>query len=445
MYDRGPRRPGAQSGPPRRFNDRPQRDSGERGGDRPVGPRGPRDRMEERGPRRFGGDRPGRPYADRGPRPGEDRPARSPQGNDDRPQRYGNGPGPRRFDNDRPPRRFDDRGDRGGYRDDRGPRPERGAPDDLPFKSVTKFYPLPGTPEHAAQEVADAALRATAEAERATTMQSIGGATRPKRAATAANASEDETPVAQQSWNEVADWYQEHLDAPDTFHAQVIAPGVTRLLENVDGRRMLDVGCGEGYFSRHFQALKWKVTGVDVAAEMIAKAKETSSRNITYVVDDAAKMKKVRGEFDAAISVLSIQNIELADRALRTVRERLVTGATFVLVTLHPAFRIPQRSHWGWDAQTVVQYRRMDQYLSQDSISIVMHPGAEEKSERTLTYHRPISWYLNTLVECGFTVDRMEEWTSHRESQPGPRQKAENYARQEFPMFLALRARAAAA
>jgi hypothetical protein len=30
------------------------------------------------------------------------------------------------------------------------------------------------------------------------------------------------------------------------------------------------------------------------------------------------------------------------------------------------------------------------------------------------------------------------EWYSHKESQPGPRAKAENRARKEFPLFLAL-------
>lgn len=428
MNDRGPRRPGARSGPPRRSNDRPERRDF-RGGSAPRGP--------DRGPRAFG-DRPARPYGERGPRRDDERPARRPRPEgDERPARFDNGPAPRRRFEDRPPRRFDDRG-----APERGPR--RGPrQDDLPYKSVTKYYPLPGTPEFEAQQAADAAARAAAEAEQAAHVQSLGGAVRPKRSAAAAAAQTEARTAPQQSWGEVADWYQEHLDAPDTFHAQVIAPGLTRLLEKVEGRRLLDVGCGEGYFSRHFQALKWKVTGVDVAVEMVAKAKEASSRNITYVVDDAAKMNKVKGQFDAAISVLAIQNIELADRVLRTVRERLVEGGTFVLVTLHPAFRIPQRSHWGWDAQTAVQYRRMDQYLSQDAISIIMHPGAEQKSERTLTYHRPLSWYVNTLVDTGFMLDHMEEWTSHRESQPGPRQKAENYARQEFPMFLALRARAA--
>ena len=37
-------------------------------------------------------------------------------------------------------------------------------------------------------------------------------------------------------------------------------------------------------------------------------------------------------------------------------------------------------------------------------------------------------------------VDAMEEWPSHKVSTSGPRAPAENVARKEIPMFLALRA-----
>jgi hypothetical protein len=44
-------------------------------------------------------------------------------------------------------------------------------------------------------------------------------------------------------------------------------------------------------------------------------------------------------------------------------------------------------------------------------------------------------------VSAGFWIDALEEWPSLRTSQPGPRAAAENRARREIPLFLALRAR----
>ena len=57
----------------------------------------------------------------------------------------------------------------------------------------------------------------------------------------------------------------------------------------------------------------------------------------------------------------------------------------------------------------------------------------------TLTYHRPLQTYVRALAEAGLLIDALEEWPSLRQSQPGTRAQAENRARREIPMFLAIR------
>jgi hypothetical protein len=84
-------------------------------------------------------------------------------------------------------------------------------------------------------------------------------------------------------------------------------------------------------------------------------------------------------------------------------------------------------------------YRRVDRYMSPMDIPILSNPG-KMNSEKTWTYHRPISTYINALRAAGFVLDEMQELVSDRESKPGARAKAENRSREEIPMFLALRA-----
>ena len=57
----------------------------------------------------------------------------------------------------------------------------------------------------------------------------------------------------------------------------------------------------------------------------------------------------------------------------------------------------------------------------------------------TWTFHRPIGTYVKALRNAGLLVDALEEWPSHKSSEPGPRAAAENTARKEIPMFLAMR------
>ncbi|MFM2357738.1 MAG: hypothetical protein RJA61_475, partial [Candidatus Parcubacteria bacterium] len=46
--------------------------------------------------------------------------------------------------------------------------------------------------------------------------------------------------------------------------------------------------------------------------------------------------------------------------------------------------------------------------------------------------------YVKNLANAGFAVVRLEEWISHKKSEVGPRQKAEDKARIEFPLFMCL-------
>ena len=109
-----------------------------------------------------------------------------------------------------------------------------------------------------------------------------------------------------------------------------------------------------------------------------------------------------------------------------------------VLVLNHPSFRIPQGSDWLFE--NGVQYRKVGQYLSESKISIDMTPGEKNphKKIKTISFHRPLQYYVKLLSKNGFAITRLEEWISHKKSQTGPRQKAEDIARKEIPMFMCL-------
>ena len=113
------------------------------------------------------------------------------------------------------------------------------------------------------------------------------------------------------------------------------------------------------------------------------------------------------------------------------------------MVINHPAFRIPKRSSWGWDEKESKQYRRIDAYMSDEKIEIDMKPGEEMVSKKafTVSFHRPLQVYFKALNKAGFAVTRLEEWISHKSSQPGPRSAEEDRTRKEIPMFLCIEAR----
>ncbi len=222
----------------------------------------------------------------------------------------------------------------------------------------------------------------------------------------------------------------------------MIWPNLKRLLALKPGEVVLDLACGNGYFSRLLVGEKAKVTGVDVSAELIKLARQKGPTAINYSVMSADHLDMLAdGIYDKVICVLALQNIEKVKKTFAEVRRVLKTDGYFYLVLNHPAFRIPKQSSWGWDEKNKIQYRRLDQYLSESKTEIEMNPGARGEKITTTSFHCPLQYYFKLLANAGFAVARLEEWVSHKTSQTGPRSRAESRARKEFPLFLFLEAR----
>ena len=246
-------------------------------------------------------------------------------------------------------------------------------------------------------------------------------------------------PKSDTSWGHVANWYHEHVsESDDTYHEKVIKPNLLRIVGDVRGKHVLDLACGEGFFSRALQVAGAMVTGTDIAPELIRIAQKTGPADISYLVAPAERMPLSDASFDLAVCVLALQNIKNLSGALSQLSHLLKPGGTFIAVLNHPCFRILRHSQWGFDADTGVQFRRLDRYLSESSYAIQMHPGSDP-GVTTLSYHRPLQLYIKEFAKHGFALTSLEEWISHRVSEKGPRAEAEDRARKEFPLFLMLK------
>lgn len=246
--------------------------------------------------------------------------------------------------------------------------------------------------------------------------------------------------IAATDWSGVADWYDALVgEAGSEFHQHVVLPGALRLLAPAKGQRVCDIACGQGVLCRLLAERGVEATGIDAAEPLIRAARERGPSNIRYEVGDARDLSFLSVEsFDAAACLLALQNIHPIAPVFAGVARILKTGGQFVLVVMHPCFRGPKETSWGWDEQRKVQYRRVDRYLIPRKAPIVTHPGAKS-GEYTWTFHAPIEAYVRAARSAGLLVDALEEWPSHKTSTSGPRAAAENQARKEIPMFLAMR------
>jgi ubiquinone/menaquinone biosynthesis C-methylase UbiE len=239
------------------------------------------------------------------------------------------------------------------------------------------------------------------------------------------------------SWDEVAGWYDDYLLNEETYQNKVILPNLSRLLDLKSGEKLLDPACGQGFFVHEFERAGADIWASDISSEMISLAKERGGKS-KYFVASASKLSFVKDDFfDKAVVVLALENIENLNETIFEISNKLKNGGTFVVVINHPTFRIPKRSNWGFDEEKGIQFRRVDEYMSESKIEISLNPSRED-SVRTLSFHRPLQAYFKAFEKAGFVVSRLEEWISHKKSEDGPRKDAENKSRKEFPMFMAI-------
>lgn len=249
------------------------------------------------------------------------------------------------------------------------------------------------------------------------------------------------------SWEPVAQWYDGWMGDAGSDHHQLLAiPAVMDLLAIQPGEQILDIGAGQGVLAPHVAGTQAHYTGVDASVHLLRLARKRHGSCGQFVVGDARRLQHVagirQGKFDAAVFLLSIQDMNPLEAVLESVAWALRRGGRVAILMTHPCFRIPRQSGWGWQAERRLQYRRIDRYLT--PLSVPMKAHAERERGTTISFHRPLQTYINTLASNGLLVDAMKEVSAPQfgkiPSERSSRVKAEQTASQEIPLFLGLRA-----
>lgn len=255
-------------------------------------------------------------------------------------------------------------------------------------------------------------------------------------------------------WDPVANWYDGWVGEEGSDHHRNLAiPHALELLNLQANEQFLDIGAGQGVLVPHVIKTRARYTGVDVSNKLLTIARQRHSKEARFLQGDARKLATIggieAGAFDAALFMLSIEDIDPLAQAIDSAAWALREGGRLVIVMRHPAFRVPRQSGWGFDPQRELQYRRVDSYLTPMRVPLKSYAVNRQRGEKsslnaqqeragvTISFHRPISHYISELVTAGFLIDALREIPTFKQGQS----PAEQRANQEFPLFLAIRAR----
>ncbi len=189
---------------------------------------------------------------------------------------------------------------------------------------------------------------------------------------------------------------ERHGDEGDFARQHLLNPALFALVGKVAGKKILDAGCGQGYLCRILARQGAIVTGVEPAEVWYRYALEQEQRKslgITYLQEDLSLFTSHKNTFDIVIANMVFMDIPDYETAVHNCIATLKTGGNFIFSILHPCFEESARE---WNKKGYVEVRDyLKDYTIRDG-----YAGA---------FHRPLSSYLNLVIEAGCVIQRVVE------------------------------------
>ncbi|MEO9612500.1 MAG: class I SAM-dependent methyltransferase [Nitratireductor sp.] len=182
-------------------------------------------------------------------------------------------------------------------------------------------------------------------------------------------------------------------------------PAVRAMLPDLAGRRVVDLGCGFGWFTRWARENGAAAAlGIDLSENMIARARaDTTDPMVTFEIADLEKLVLPRAAFDFAYSALTFHYIEDFGALAATVRQALTPGSHFVFTIEHPIFMAAAHPRWLTDEDGRKTW-------PVNGYSVEGERRTDWFARGVLKYHRTIATTLNTLIGAGFAIRQIEEF-----------------------------------
>ena len=192
-------------------------------------------------------------------------------------------------------------------------------------------------------------------------------------------------------------------------------PDLLKLLGNVKEKKVLEGGCGTGFFSRKIVSLGAEVYGCDVELDMLNTAKESEKQNPLGIKYDLCDIKKTiyqNNFFDSVVSVGVLFHLnedewkEYTNESFRIIK----SGGELVISIEHPfiftKFSPTRTSKKCWAVHT--QLDNDSGYNKSQKFEEKYYKSDGDLFTSNL-WHHPLDFTLNTIIDSGFQIKEIHE------------------------------------
>ncbi|MGC2191038.1 MAG: class I SAM-dependent methyltransferase [Candidatus Dormiibacterota bacterium] len=203
----------------------------------------------------------------------------------------------------------------------------------------------------------------------------------------------DDERVGQQ-YDAMAQAYAADIET-NAFNAYYERPATIRLLGDVEGKRVLDVGCGPGALTSWLIEQGATVTAIDVSQRMVDIARARVGERAKVLRADLARPLRFLkdGSIDVVVASLVLHYLRDWDLVFREFRRVLDVEGVAVFSTHHPAM--------DW------QLHRPDDYFAIDRITETWSKGGRDFP--VTFWRRPLQAMTLAIAQSGFVIESLSE------------------------------------
>ena len=198
------------------------------------------------------------------------------------------------------------------------------------------------------------------------------------------------------NYDAIAAEYAAKVDSAP-YNALYERPAMLSLLPDVKGKRILDAGCGSGWYAEQLLERGAHVSAIDASAAMVdfsrarlEKKHAGSGRFDLQVADLANKLPFGDGTFDGVVSPLVLHYMRDWRPALGEMRRVLVANGWLLFSTHHPA-------------ADAALFETKDYFATEHVVDHWDWVGRVE------FYRRSLTEIVSSVIESGFVIDKVVE------------------------------------
>jgi ubiquinone/menaquinone biosynthesis C-methylase UbiE len=181
-------------------------------------------------------------------------------------------------------------------------------------------------------------------------------------------------------------FYKELLETPYLF----------KMVGDVKGKKILDLGCGPGFHANLLFKKGAKVTGIDNSEESINHAKKESPES-KFFIGDIEKLPFPSASFDIVFSAMVIGHMTKWDKIFYEVKRVLKKGGIFVFSNYNPFKEVIIKKEWKGREFNVIE-----NYFDEREIYGQWKDG--EKSFTVSHHHKTYGTIIKIILKNGFEI-----------------------------------------